>query len=216
MKENDQFDIQQKQLKKSLKAKEKKESEEEHKQLIKKFEDEIEDASPEEQEKIRARAADVIKKGRSTNKFDKEQASVTERRIKIMEAKKQELGDVLKSTIMDHIKGKPKAIKDKGMDNLLLDTLPEGVNISEKGSPWLIRDKVPSYPSFIAVLYCGLDFKVLLLMIQLFTGLNMYIENTMITMLVVYLLEKILQWARARWGEKNVSRKSLTNDCFLI
>jgi|JI10StandDraft_1071094.scaffolds.fasta_scaffold105235_1 hypothetical protein len=38
--------------------------------------------------------------------MDKEQASVTERRIKIMEAKKQELGDVLKATITDHIKGK--------------------------------------------------------------------------------------------------------------
>lgn len=133
-----------------------------------------------------------------------------------MEQKKQELGDVLKATITEHIKGNPKAIKDKGVDNMLLGTMPEQVSVSDKGSPWLIRDKVPNYPSFISVLYCGLDFKVLLLMIQVFTGLNMYIENTMITMLVVYLLEKILQWARSKWGEKNVSKKSLTNDCFLI
>ena len=97
-----------------------------------------------------------------------------------------------------------------------MGSLPEGVNITEKGQPWLVRDKIPTYPSFISVLYCGINFKVLFLMIQVFTAVNFYVENTMITMLVVYILEKILQYVRSSFGEKNVSRKSLTNDCFLI
>lgn len=109
MKENDQFDLQQKQIKKNMKAKEKRAAEEEKAALLKKIDDEMAEASPEEQEKLRIKAAEVIKKVQKQTKssIDKEQASVTERRIKIMEAKKSELGDVLKATISDHIKGKP-------------------------------------------------------------------------------------------------------------
>jgi len=62
MKENDQFDLQQKQIKKNLKEKEKKAVEEEKALLLKKIDQEMAEASPEEQEVLRIKAADVLKK----------------------------------------------------------------------------------------------------------------------------------------------------------
>jgi hypothetical protein len=221
MKQSRQFDVEQKNLKKSIKDRQKQVQEEEEKELLKKMEaDQLHqdggaDNNPEQQ---RAKAKDLMKQLQRQTKstIEKEQTSATERRIKMMEDKKQELGESLKSYITDHIKQQPNKIKDKAMDNLLLRTLPAGIKVERKGSPWLIRDSAPSYPSFIKVLYCGMDFKILFLMIEFFTFFNYFIENTMVTVFIIYVLEKIIQEIRSHFGEKNVSKKSLTNECFLI
>lgn len=109
-----------------------------------------------------------------------------------MEAKKKELSDTLKMYITDHIKGQSGKIKDKSFIDFFLEKLPTGAEIKKTGSPFLFRDSVASLPSFIPMLYCGMDFHILIFEICIFNTINFWVNETLITMFIVYLIEKVI------------------------
>ena len=52
--------------------------------------------------------------------------------------------------------------------------------------------------------------------ILMFSFFDIFIGNSVVSMLIIYIFEKMLQRLRAYLGEKNISKKTLTDQRFLI
>lgn len=62
---------------------------------------------------------------------------------------------------------------------------------SEGRSPfWLVKDPYASYPNFERVLYMSLDFELVLLYILWFFFFDIYTQNAVLSIFLVYVIEK--------------------------
>lgn len=101
----------------------------------------------------------------------------------------------------------------------LFKRVPDQVDImaSEGRSPfWLVKDPYASYPNFEKVLYMSLDFELVLLYILWFIFLELYTENAVLSIFLVYLIEKAFRQLRQFLGARNLIRKSMFDERFLM
>jgi membrane protein implicated in regulation of membrane protease activity len=85
-----------------------------------------------------------------------------------------------------------------------------------KPIPFLVKDFFSTWPSFTAALYCALDYQILILFILLFSLFDRIIGSSIVSVAIIYIIEKMLSTLRATLSEGNISRKTLIDDRFLI
>jgi len=101
----------------------------------------------------------------------------------------------------------------------LCKKVPDQVDIlaTEGRTPfWLVRDPYASYPNFERVLYMNLDFELVLLYIMWFFLFDIYTENAMLSIALVYLIEKAFRELRRWLGSRNLVKKSMFDERFLM
>lgn len=143
--------------------------------------------------------------------------NVRERMIAQMEARRKNLNEELKR-VLSQIKTDPhKYIKQKGVCERLIKKIPEGVDLETlKDYPVLIDDRMMNFPSFTNILMCALDYDILLMNILFFTLFKVVTGNSIVALLIVYVIEKAFLALRRIIGRWNIATKSLTDDRFLI
>mmetsp|Transcript_21841 Transcript_21841/g.21003 ORF Transcript_21841/g.21003 Transcript_21841/m.21003 type:complete len:111 (-) Transcript_21841:36-368(-) len=108
-------------------------------------------------------------------------------------------------------------IVEKGCCERFLGMVPSSVNLSSlKEAGLLVKDYFTKWPSFARVLYCNLDYQILLLNILIFNGIFAIWKNSMAALFVVYAVEKFLIKLRFYVGQRNIAKKTLIDKCFLI
>lgn len=85
-----------------------------------------------------------------------------------------------------------------------------------KPIPYLVADFFSSWPSFTNVLYCSLDYQIVILFIMGFSLFDRVTGSTLVAVAIMYLVEKTLETVRAWLSENNLSKKTLIDDRFLI
>lgn len=85
----------------------------------------------------------------------------------------------------------------------------------------MVADGSDKWPSYRNILYCSMDYDILILQILLFTLFDVIPDNgvplnTLTSMLFIYLIERAMREFRAWLGERNLHRKTLTDQRFLI
>ena len=101
----------------------------------------------------------------------------------------------------------------------LCKKVPEQVDVhaSEGRSPfWLVRDPFASYPNFERMLYMSLDFELVLLYIMWFLTLETYTNNAVLSIALVYCIEKLFLKLRRFLGQRNLVKKSMFDSRFLM
>lgn len=103
-------------------------------------------------------------------------------------------------------------IFNKNYFERLVGKIPSGVNLSAlKGCPVLVKDAFARWPSFINVLYCKLDYDMLILYIMFFVLFDRVTGNSVIAIAIVYIIEKLLSYFRKWLAENNLSQKTLVD-----
>jgi hypothetical protein len=65
----------------------------------------------------------------------------------------------------------------------------------------VVEDPDERYPSFEHVLYCSLDYSLLLLYIMYFIVIEGFVkQNSLLSMLIVYIIERVFREIRKRFG----------------
>jgi hypothetical protein len=89
-------------------------------------------------------------------------------------------------------------------------------NAIAKPLPYLVGDYFSSWPSFTNTLYCSLDYQNVILFILGFSLFDRVTGSTLIAVAIIYLIEKALDHGHRWLSERNLSRKTLIDDRFLI
>lgn len=106
---------------------------------------------------------------------------------------------------------------DRSACERLFSRLPTEINLSSlTGIPYLIRDYFSKWPSFTKILYCSLDYQILILLILLFSLFDRVSGSSIISIGIIYIIEKLLKGFRAWLGESNLSKKTLIDERFFI
>lgn len=66
------------------------------------------------------------------------------------------------------------------------------------------------------MLYCSLDYQNLILFILVFSLFDRVTGNSIISIMITYIVEKLLKQLRDILSEKNLSNKTLIDERFLI
>jgi hypothetical protein len=81
----------------------------------------------------------------------------------------------------------------------------------------MVKDAFTKWPSFARVLYCNLDYENLIVKIMLFNFLYAIThKNTIVSIFVVYIIDVLFTRLRSFIGERNIVRKTLTDDRFML
>ena len=80
----------------------------------------------------------------------------------------------------------------------------------------MISDFFSSWPSFTSMMYCALDYQLVILYIMVFSLFDRVTGSSVIAVFIVYVVEKALCKLRALLGESNLSKKTLIDERFLI
>lgn len=80
----------------------------------------------------------------------------------------------------------------------------------------LVKDAFQRWPSFAGVLYCNLDYDILILNILMFNMFAVAIGNSIVGIFLAFIVEKVLKRFRAFFGEMNLAKKTLTDERFLL
>jgi len=80
----------------------------------------------------------------------------------------------------------------------------------------LVRDKNEKFPGFERNLYCHLDYDMLILIIGYINLIDLTTQNPMLAICIAYFIERFFRLLRAYLGEKNLSKKTYTDECFMI
>ena len=87
---------------------------------------------------------------------------------------------------------------------------------SNRPVPYVVEDFFSSWPSFTNILYCSLDYQNLILFILGFCLFDRVTGSSLIAIAIIYVIEKALSQLRAWLSERNLSKKTLIDDRFLI
>lgn len=126
---------------------------------------------------------------------------------------------------MDHFKklifniksNDKKFIVEKNAFERLMGMIPSGQNLSALTDVGLlVKDSFLKWPSFAKVLFCNVDYDILIMNIMLFNMFDVAIENSIIAIFLVYFIEKGLKMCKAYFGERNIINKTLIDESFLI
>ena len=83
----------------------------------------------------------------------------------------------------------------------------------------MIKDEAEQYPSFQKLLMCSLDYSLVQIYIMLFFTLDRQWGpqgNSLLSIFIVFLVEKALRSLRSSLGAKNLSKKAHIDKRFLI
>lgn len=61
-----------------------------------------------------------------------------------------------------------------------------------------------------------LDYDMLILIICFINLIDRQLNNPVVAIFLSYLIERALRWLHGFLGEKNIVKKTMTDDCFLI
>ena len=137
--------------------------------------------------------------------------------IKEHEIKKLALSTKLKQYI-NLVEQKPaEYVMERTACERLVKMMPTRVNLGAiNGVPYLIRDYFSKWSSFTNILYCSLDYQNVILFILFFSLFDRLTGNSIISLAIIYLIEKMLKYCRHYLSERNLSRKTLIDERFLI
>jgi hypothetical protein len=65
-------------------------------------------------------------------------------------------------------------------------------------------------------MYCSLDYQLVILYILVFSLFDRVTGSSLVAVFIVYVVEKLLWKMRSILGERNLSKKTLIDDRFLI
>lgn len=100
-----------------------------------------------------------------------------------------------------------------------MHTAPEAFQLTDKNNdtPFtLVQDVAEKYPAYERHLYCYLDYDLMILMIGYISLIDIVSQNPMLAICVAYFIERFFRWLRHYLGEKNLAKKTITDECFLL
>ena len=116
-----------------------------------------------------------------------------EKQIKEHEVKKLTLKDKLKNYVEQAEMNHSKFVIKRGACERLIKSKPAAVDLSSKvGIPFLVMDYFSKWPSFTSVLYCALDYQIVILEILLFSLFDRITGSSVISVAIIYIIEKLL------------------------
>ena len=142
--------------------------------------------------------------------------SVTELQIKEDEHRKSKLNQKWKSKLADNIM--QDQIKSDTWWQRLMKAPPAKINVQNIDKLYVVEDNVEQYPNFYKMLYCSLDYSLMLLYIMLFMMFELMWGghgNAMLSIFLVYIVERILRHIRYEVGKNNLCGKSYVDKRFL-
>ena len=132
--------------------------------------------------------------------------------FKYIEDKKRNLAKLLKMYIENVYIEKDRYILEKTPYQRLFNYPP--VNLDTlKGSPIFLRDY--DY-GFQRVFFCGNEFSLLLTDISVYEMWDIIFGNTIVAVLMTYITVKGFEKLKLWLGERNISKKTMVNERFLI
>ena len=140
-----------------------------------------------------------------------------EKAITQAERRKAELTKLLKEKLGDRIDPGTQ-LKVESLASRLLSAPPDGVDVEKLQDLVVVEDKVEQYPSFYKLLYCSLDYTLVLLYIMLFIFFEMLLGdrgNSLLSLFLVYLVERALRKGRQSTGTDNLCEKAYVDGRFL-
>jgi len=99
-----------------------------------------------------------------------------------------------------------------------MKTPPSNVNVQSIDKIVVVEDNVEQYPNFYKMLYCSLDYSLVLLYIMLFIIFELMWGghgNAMLSIFLVYIVERVLRHVRFEVGKTNLCKKSFVDERFL-
>lgn len=85
-----------------------------------------------------------------------------------------------------------------------------------KPLPFMVRDYFSSWPSFTSTLYCALDYQIVIFFIMAYNLFQRATGSSIISVAIIYCLEKVFKYLRHDLGERNIAAKTLIDERFLI
>lgn len=132
--------------------------------------------------------------------------------IKRVQEIRLELNRRLKIYIAGLVKDSNTQILDKSALQRFLRMPPVDLSLLD-GTPYFYRDPSIGFESSFLM---GKEFSFLLMDIMLFELFEFTIGNTYVSVLLAYIISKLISYIRQVTGEWNLSRKSLVNQRFLL
>jgi hypothetical protein len=97
------------------------------------------------------------------------------------------------------------------------DRKMEAVKMLEgKPIPYVVEDHFANWPSFTNIMYCALDYQRLILFILVFCLFDRVTGSSIVSIFIVYIMDKVMRSFRAWLSENNISKKTLIDERFLI
>jgi hypothetical protein len=135
----------------------------------------------------------------------------SEKIIREEEYKKTLLNQTLASKLGDHLES--GQIKKLSRGNNLVGAPPSEVKWDKL---MVVEDPDERYPSFEHVLYCSLDYSLLILYIMFFILIEALVkQNSLLSMFIVYIIERIFRKIRKDFGRYQMCKKTYVDSCFL-
>jgi len=85
-----------------------------------------------------------------------------------------------------------------------------------KPIPYVVEDPFANWPSFTNIMYCALDYQRLILFILVFSLFDRVTGSSIISIFIVYILDKVMRTFRGWLSENNISKKTQIDERFLI
>ena len=79
-----------------------------------------------------------------------------------------------------------------------------------------MRDPHVKYPGFERNLYCHLDYDILIMLIGYIIVIDNRTGNPMLAIFVAYIIERIFRLLRSFIGQKNIAKKTFSDECFML
>lgn len=80
----------------------------------------------------------------------------------------------------------------------------------------MVRDYFAKWPSFTSILYCSLDYQIVIIFIMFFSVFDRASGSSIISIGIIYIIEKLLKMFRNWMGASNLSKKTLIAESFLM
>ena len=144
---------------------------------------------------------------------NKEKQGVSKKELKIREEeiKKHKINEYFQRRLGDNIL--PDQIKYSSWMTRQMRAPPE--NIESLQDLIVVEDDWERYPSYSRILYCSLDYSLLILYICFFILFQEVLGfNSNLSVFCIYLFERLLRWIRAEIGEDNLSAKAFIDKNF--
>lgn len=100
----------------------------------------------------------------------------------------------------------------------LFKSVPDAFNPEGKAENeqfYLVQDSSDKNPSYENILYCTLDYQIVLMSALWFYLFDKVTKNSMAAIFLTYCVERIIRFIRAEKGAKNLSKKTMIDSAFL-
>ena len=92
---------------------------------------------------------------------------------------------------------KNQYVTERGFLERLVKSVPTTINMQAMTSiPYLVRDYFSKWPSYTTILYCSLDYQIVIMFILLFSLFDRVTGSSIISIAIIYIIEKFLKYFR--------------------